>query len=52
MNGRRCDFDPSRVALWYYPDFNLKLSGAVAGVLAEERKFDLRRLELLREHHF
>jgi hypothetical protein len=39
------------VALWYYPDFNIKLSGAVAGVLADEKKFDLRRLELLRELH-
>ncbi|RSH91524.1 hypothetical protein EHS25_009823 [Saitozyma podzolica] len=52
LSTMRCDFDPSRVALWYYPDFNLKLSGAVAGVLAEEKKFDLRRLELLRTRDY
>ncbi|WVQ94954.1 hypothetical protein IAU59_002044 [Kwoniella sp. CBS 9459] len=40
----RCDIDPSRVAIWWSDDLCLKLSGAVAGVLAQEGKLNIKKL--------
>ncbi|WVW85218.1 hypothetical protein I302_107256 [Kwoniella bestiolae CBS 10118] len=40
----RCDVDPSRVAIWWSDQYCLKLSGAVAGLLAKEEKLDLKKL--------
>ncbi|WVF67356.1 hypothetical protein IAT40_002111 [Kwoniella sp. CBS 6097] len=40
----RCDIDPSRVAIWWSDELCLKLSGAVAGLLAQQGKLNLKKL--------
>ncbi|OCF44519.1 hypothetical protein I317_01591 [Kwoniella heveanensis CBS 569] len=40
----RCDIDPSRVAIWWSDELCLKLSGAVAGLLAQEGKVNYKQL--------
>ncbi|KIR31610.1 UDP-glucose,sterol transferase [Cryptococcus deuterogattii MMRL2647] len=41
----RCDIIPSRAAIWYSPEYNLRLSGIAAGVLVDEGKLSFKALE-------
>ncbi|WVQ90328.1 hypothetical protein IAS59_004106 [Cryptococcus gattii] len=41
----RCDILPSRAAIWYSPEYNLRLSGIAAGVLVDEGKLSFKALE-------
>ncbi|QRV82432.1 glycosyltransferase family 1 protein [Ceratobasidium sp. AG-Ba] len=44
----RCDLDSKRVAVWYYPKYNLRLSAFAAQVLADHGDLKLKRLKLHR----
>lgn len=45
----RCHVDPDRLALWWCDEFTIRLSGAAAAVLVEEKVLDWRRLQTHRE---
>nr|XP_031860359.1 uncharacterized protein CI109_004247 [Kwoniella shandongensis]KAA5527431.1 hypothetical protein CI109_004247 [Kwoniella shandongensis] len=52
LQNMRCDIVPSQVALWYHPEYSLRLSGVAAAVLSEAGKVDFQGLELNRPREF
>ncbi|KAL5641789.1 hypothetical protein ACGC1H_002028 [Rhizoctonia solani] len=48
----RCDLDPTRVAVWYSPMHEMRLSAFAAQVLSEAGYIDINKLELHRSREY
>ncbi|CAE6389203.1 unnamed protein product [Rhizoctonia solani] len=48
----RCDLDPKRVAVWYSPTHQLRLSAFSAQVLADRGEIDMKKLKLHRSREY
>ncbi|CAE7079432.1 unnamed protein product [Rhizoctonia solani] len=48
----RCDLDPTRVAVWYSPTHNMRLSAFAAQVLSEAGYIDINKLDLHRSREY
>lgn len=44
----RCDLDPHRVAVWYSPQYKIRLSAFAAEILASSGQLDINELKLHR----
>ncbi|KAG7094782.1 hypothetical protein E1B28_005597 [Marasmius oreades] len=52
LKNMRCDLDPSRAAVWWFPKYSLKLSGFAAQVLADAGELEMQTLKLHRPKEY